>query len=143
MWLKKTMTNRERYVQFSGALEIYNEKEFPKPFSKELKETSSEKYGFRYALDTLRDYLNVKYLDYEMNLLNPQLLLCFQKDRVFFYIKSGPELRKTFRETIELNPLNLSVRKMKNRYYAAVFDKKRERLRFFRTNIIPNIDWLK
>jgi len=141
MLLKKLMSHEDRYIDFVGSIESFNEKTFDMQFVYILMDTASAQYAFSYWLGVFLEHLRNNYLNCHMNLIRPPMILGIESDRVFIDIKGGPQLPQYPEQIIDIDAQDFNQRRRFQRYYQDHFNEKRQRLEFFSTNLVPQLRW--
>ncbi len=135
------MAEEDRYVEFVGSLEVYNEQVFDTEFVFKLLSDETNQFVFRYSITSFLKYLRESYKLHRMDLINPDLLLGIERQQVFIDIKGGAKLPGIQEEIIPIYSNDFNLKNFKKKYYKGVFDPRYQRLKFYETNLLPMMRW--
>jgi len=131
------MSDEDRYVEFVGSLELFNQMAFAPDLMTHLIEPLLPWNPGRYSLGIFLKYFKEVYFYYEIDLLQPRIILGVEKQQVFLQINAGPKLEGIPEGVVGIYSEQFNLKPNQKQFYEIIFNEKNYRLEFLKTNLLP------
>lgn len=131
------MSHEDRYAEFVGSLELFNEMAFAPDLLVSLIDPLLPWHPERYSLGVFLKYFKEVYFYYEIDLLQPRIILGIEKQQLFLQINAGSKLMGIPEGIVNIYSEQFNLKPKQKQYYEIIFNEQRFRLEFLKTNLLP------